>query len=719
MIAYNIVTIICLCLLSLTVLYIIVAFFAKKRVDRIAFLRSFKKGKCVAIYLICIPLFYIGYLYKSNDYFGSIFSAIAQSAELIVLKYKAADVSSLMNDLPLYNFTIYYAFVLVTANAIVFIASLIGQWIWTSFNLLKFSLSKKEKLIIIGGSSESVSLYKSASKYSALYINKFSKEDEEYLYANKIKHLNVASYDSVFLKVKKYLDKRNSKIKIVVNYYDGRNDLNFCSNFIKYIDENKDKQDELFDSVRLYVYGDSHFQSVYEDMVNNGSGIIEYIDKYQRIAIDFVDKYPLTQFMNNKQIDYENFVIRDNIQMNVCFIGFGRINQQLFLTSVANNQFIDKEKEVKPVNYFIFDKVDSKNNKNLNHNYYRYRNEVSKNMQDKYLPLVDLPAREKYEVLDINDTEFYGKIREIVSRDPDDINYLVISFGDDLENIDLAKKLLEKKYEWGVNNVQIFVRTKETHLDNSLAKEQGCYFFGNTNEVVYNIDSVVSDKFFKMAYLRNRIYNLEYEIAKKEYKSVSNDEILKFAKNANRWWYTAKTQFERESNLYCCLSLRMKLHLMGLDYVSSKDGGSVISKAEYLKLYAENDEPKYLSGVTAGGKPIVDYPIDFADSRRRNMAILEHYRWNAFMISKGFVPATIDQILNDKKSNGNLTNGKNYVYRRHGNITTFDGLVTFRKMISERDNVAESKNDVIKYDYQILDDACWLLEAANLKMVKK
>lgn len=112
----------------------------------------------------------------------------------------------------------------------------------------------------------------------------------------------------------------------------------------------------------------------------------------------------------------------------------------------------------------------------------------------------------------------------------------------------------------------------------------------------------------------------------------------------------------------------------------------------------------------------------FAESRRKTMAILEHLRWNSFMISKGIIPASREQILNEmQERDGKLrhTNGKNYALRRHGNLTTFEGLVTFRQMLAERDSDTEADHDVIKYDYQLLDDAFWLLDRNGYKIVRR
>ena len=65
------------------------------------------------------------------------------------------------------------------------------------------------------------------------------------------------------------------------------------------------------------------------------------------------------------------------------------------------------------------------------------------------------------------------------------------------------------------------------------------------------------------------------------------------------------------------------------------------------------------------------------------------------------------------------TNGKNYALRRHGNLTTFEGLEEFRRMVAERDGRSEEEKDVIKYDYQLMDDAWWLLNKGGYIIVEK
>jgi hypothetical protein len=221
-----------------------------------------------------------------------------------------------------------------------------------------------------------------------------------------------------------------------------------------------------------------------------------------------------------------------------------------------------------------------------------------------------------------------------------------------------------------------------------------------------------------MAKMRNRIYDLEYEIEQAEKissEAVSKINIENVYSNANYRWYVKKEEIERESNLYACLSLRSKLHLMGLDFCPKNEGNAeAMDNDTYLTHYAGADYPELRDDIFADDKPIVKYSLNFPESRRKTMAMHEHFRWNSYMLTKGMVPASKETILNDRADNG-----KNYTLRHHGNITTFEGLEEFRKMIAEREKENEKNFDKIKYDYQLLDDAYWLLNNQGYKIVKR
>lgn len=726
----RIVTIASLALLVLEVLYLIANFIFKKRGERIAFLRSFKNGNCAIIYLTAIPLYFIGHLHQGQDILNAFFTAISKIIGLVVLSYDTESISLLMKEDDLYSFAIYFCFVLVAVNAIIFTLSLTIQHIWCGVQAIKAFLTKKDKLYLFGNNPQNIAIYRSDKKRNKVIIDTISDADRASLYMSKISFISsnyLSGKIDRLIKFIKIFDRREHVL--VINTGSDEKNITLCRSIIHTIaGSNKRSKERLFSKLKVYVFGDPGYKAIYDDIVSDGFGCIHYVNKYQKIAMDFIDRYPIASFMTEDQVDYNTSLVKDNVNINVMLLGFGETNQQILLTSVANNQFLtsgEGDPRLKKVNYFIFDKVRARNNKNLNHSYYRFKTECKDLPTDEYLPLPTVPAEEKFYYMDINSSKFYSRVNEIAAKGKNDLNFVVIAFGNDLENIDMAQKLIEKRREWELSNLIIFVKVRVWHKDQTLLEHPGCYFIGNENDTVYNIEKIIGDKISKMAMMRNEVYDLEYAITHTPGIVIDEKYVKENSDAANKKWYMKKSQMERESSLYGCLSLRSKLNLMGLDYCGVNDNDiPALTESEYLELYAAGDMPtfgKYSS--TANGKPIVKYSLDFPASRRRNMAIHEHHRWNSFMISKGMVPASREQILTETTVNDKgetvYTNGKNYYLRRHGNITTFEGLEEFRRLVAQRDKKSEKITDVIKYDYQLLDDAYWLLSTNGYKIIKK
>ena len=723
----NVITAICLALLTFEAIYVVINTIIKKRPERIAFIRSFKKGKCVAIFLIAIPLFLLGHIYSGIEVGTAIFSAITHVVGLVVLMFDLKNVAALLDANLFYKITVYYCCVLVTINAILFALSLTGQRLWQWWQLLKSKYTKKDKLYILGYNKNNISIYKSDKARYCIIADQISDADCVSMYMSKVSFISCRKFYGVIDEIFKCISKKGNKITVVINTEDDEKNLKIARTFVEKI-KNLDEavMNRLFEKLDVHIFGDPKYEAIYEEIVSSSLGCVHYKNKYRMLAMNFVDRYPLTKFMNERHIDYSTSLIKPNVNINVCMIGFGKPNQQIFLTSVANNQFLTATNDgvgIKQVSYHIFDKTYAENNKGLNHSYYRFRNECADIVASDYLPLPDLPAHEEYYHIDINEPVFYNKIREIITANRNDANFVIISFESDLENIDMAQKLASKSREWNVDNLTIFVRVKTSHDVKILFADNNVFLIGEENECIYNISEITNDDIFRMSQLRNEIYDLEYKI-KSDKNYVINEAVIRenqFQSKKN--WFITKSQLERESNLYCCLSLQSKLNLMGLRYCKVDENDlPALTEAEYLNIYAEDDMPDTQSyGLDVDGKKVVKYTLNFPDSKRKNLAILEHFRWNSFMISQGMIPASKEQILNEKvERNGKLkhTNGKNYGLRRHGNLTTFDGLVTFRQMIAKRDGGDEADYDVIKYDYQLLDDAYWLLKNCGYKIVK-
>ena len=742
MLPYNIVTAICLSVMGIYLISIISkiasTYKGNRREERIQYIRDYKRGRTVLIYIFVFPLLLAGLIYDGKPFFNALTGAMATVIDIVVLKFDPSAFSALMGDNQFFKASIYISYILIVLNAGMFAWSIAGQHISNLVTRLQVKIAK-DKIVIFGNNVGNHTIYNSKQSRKRIIVDKITGENATALYMKNIVFCNVNSNEEyIDTLVKKCLD-RQENIDVIINTENDELNIEIARFFVKATKDFCDvEKDQLFDLMRVFVFGDPRYEAIYEGVAKEGFGCISYVNKYQKMAVDFIDKYPYTRFMSPKHIDYASSCVKQGVDINAIMIGFGNTNRQIFLTSVANNQFIESNGDgvvLKKVKYHIFDKSfkDKKgdcecdaNDKNLNHNYFRFKNETAGVDESKYLDFPDYPAEENFRHLDINDQDFYNEIRKVLTRSSDDANFIIIAFGSDLENIDMAEKLVSKIKEWAVDNATIFVKIRSVN-NLSLAKGKAYIPICTEDNVVYDVDNILGDKIFKMSMMRDVVYSLEYAVSSND-GNITPGDIERVKAETHRSWFASKSPHERESNIYCTLSLRSKLNMMGLDYCSVDEEGEALDEETYLKLYAGEDMPDTTSiPFTADGKPIITYTLDFKKSRRGDMAIHEHYRWNSFMITKGFVPATKTQILEDfDEKKKRYTNGKNYDLRRHGNLTTFDGLVEFRQMVAKRDikdgetmAEAEARKDVIKYDYQLLDDAYWLLSKTGHKIVKR
>lgn len=726
--AYTVVSWICIAAMIGIVAYFAAQFFARSRAEKIEFIKEFKKGQCAIIYLVAIPIFLMAQLYSGETIANSIFNAISKAVYLVVLKY---DVSTALIDANVvYAAASYLCFSLVIVNAVMITVSILHRHIWNAYRLFRFRILRGDGCIVLGNNAKSRLIYRSCTCRKVI-ADVLPKNVQEQLYIAGISYRSCMSanrlaawLDKCILRTARRthdLDTGGSgRLNLIVNFEDEQSNLAWCGRFVELINR-LDKRVVM--AVDVYVFGDREFEDIYSKYEAASRGCLHYVNEYQQIALDFIDRYPLPLFMDERHIDYETSLLREEAQFNVVMIGFGRTNQQIFLSMVANDQFITQDSAghiaEKQVQYHLFDKCHTGDHKNLNHNYFRYRygfydkNGLRVNSDD-YLPLPALPSAERYHSLDINDEKFYEDLRGVISAKAGAVNFIVVSLGMDYASIDIANKIAAKVAEWELGNTHIFVRIREESIsrDATIFFDTGlCHPFGTEKGVVYDYAHIIQEKFTEMAIMRNFVYDIE--------RDMKHDHITKEERISSRLrWYVSRSSIERESNVYACLALRSKLLLMGLDCRREQDAGEALSEEAYFSIYAKGDMPEIVMGET-GHVQAVRYPLEEKNSRRRTMAMQEHLRWNAYMIMKGFIPADKKRILTEKDAEGKYTNGKNYTMRRHGNLTTFDGLVQFRKMIAARDGCSEAACDVIKYDYQLLDGAWWLLKNNGYKIVRR
>ena len=334
--------------------------------------------------------------------------------------------------------------------------------------------------------------------------------------------------------------------------------------------------------------------------------------------------------------------------------------------------------------------------------------------QEKYLEFPDKASETKYYDYDMNDKRLYGELKKIFTRSEKDVNFLVIAYGTDLENIDFAQKMLEKAREWKAVNLNIFVKSRRIKKQETFIEQDHCYFIGNEAYTIYNFNKLTDGKIYELAQMRNYSYDLAKHFGETE---LTAEQLKRMEEDASSWF--EKTNLKRYSNLFCGLSLRQKLNLIGYDCVDKNAPGEAVSEEDFIQKYSYGYPIKYGTAKVIDGKKQIICDYEFTPSLRTNLATLEHYRWNSFMLSHGFVPPLKKLIYTERDKNGKYTDGKDYSIRQHSNLTTIKGLKEYAKIVSDRDGKSWQEVDVFKYDYQIMDDCYWLLSKVDRKIIKK
>ena len=78
---YSVFSIICIILLAVIAIGYVLAICTKGRSKRIDFIRKFKKGNCAIVYMVAIPLYWMGHVYAGQ----SLFSALTLSRYIVIL----------------------------------------------------------------------------------------------------------------------------------------------------------------------------------------------------------------------------------------------------------------------------------------------------------------------------------------------------------------------------------------------------------------------------------------------------------------------------------------------------------------------------------------------------------------------------------------------------------------------------------------------------------
>ena len=721
--------IIALCLIYMVAIIvgIIVRLSIAPRKERLQYVKNFKRGKFTLIYIAFFPLYFLAYRYSGMSLDTSIWQSINSCIDTVFLKYHFSDTAALMGANLFYKITLEIGFALVTLNAVMFSISFVGQILLnliSSFITCKF---RKKVVVVVGYNPNSLDIVKSVKKQhgKAVLMGKMSSGLRDDAFLAHADCIHLSPDENLGEKIRKlFKNFGKKKVSIILNCEDDATSLRYVKQLCQMIEDKKLTELPLTRpyGLQVYVFASKTNESAFLHYEEASYGLIKFINRHEQIAMDFIENHPLTEFMTDEQLDYTTATIKSNINLNVIMIGFGSLNETLFLTSVSNNQFLtikDGKLQPKAVNYHLYDrnypagKITKENSsvhsRSMHHGYMRYSKFLKEcsSEKEKYLELIEEPATIRFHPCDISHPDFYSSVQAILS-DENAYTYVVVSFGADMENIELAEKLQQKFHEWNLPSlVKIFVKVRDEKLVNEIREDftnDLVQIFGTNRNSVYNANRILSEETATMARLRHLFYTAES--LQKENKQPSDEELERLARE--KWYYKYK-QFQRESNVFACLSIRMKLQLLGYDY--AEDGEDCAN--EFETKYEENNARSLSSTRNVKGKKVWNYSNAEQNQKsiRWTYAVQEHQRWCANMICNGVIPSDKEEIIQ--------SGGKVLDKRLHGNLTTMDGLVEYRKLIANAMGISEEESDVIRYDYQLMDDVVWLLHECGYKLIKK
>ena len=220
----NVITAISVAVLLALIAYMVIGYLVRNREERIAFIRSFKNGKCLVIYLLAIPLYTLGRSYQGAgvavsffDVLEAFFYSLKNAVSLIVMDFGLDSVAKLISDSMFYRLTMYFIFILVIMNTVLFWLSLAGQYFWLFRRDLEGKLTKKDLLYILGYNEQNVNIYNSDDKNYKFIVGDIDEKSGVELYGKKIAHYASTNYarfiDVAFNKA----EKCKQKVTVIIN----------------------------------------------------------------------------------------------------------------------------------------------------------------------------------------------------------------------------------------------------------------------------------------------------------------------------------------------------------------------------------------------------------------------------------------------------------------------------------------------------------------------
>lgn len=409
-----------------------------------------------------------------------------------------------------------------------------------------------------------------------------------------------------------------------------------------------------------------------------GESAPETVRVARAAALALMWKYPPTLFLGKNSFD-EYGALKDGVRPVVAFFGFDETVAEIFKALVStfvacsSRDGVICERRI-PVRFFTRGKQ-ALEVKCMPYFSAEERLEYCKGYESSYYELPSLPC--DIATLSVSDVKAVASLAEEGT-----CVWAVVARG----NRERAAKIASGLEKAGVPHSVFYAAEKEETYCGATGFDTGdkCVDFYLLAE--------------KMAYMRNLVYAVGAS-GGEDYGKAIDDARKKWKRSVS----DKASEIKRDSNLYAAVAIRQIFLSVGFDCAESGED----AKEEFDRIYDEGN-PRVRDG---SGVIVYDNATCARKSIRTALAEREHLRWNAYMFASGVGPASKEEHREVPK---NILLGVG----KHVNVTTWKGLEDFRKDEAAAKGTDEESTDVQRYDFQLADEAAFILENNGFRIVR-
>jgi hypothetical protein len=434
------------------------------------------------------------------------------------------------------------------------------------------------------------------------------------------------------------------------------------------------------------LYEDKQNLPIYESF-SQEKHKMRFFSYHQLIAQQLILEYPLTSLLPHQFIDTEKATL-DDVTIQYHLLGFGPTNLEIYRHLFVTNQFPPKASK------FFGKEITNYKKPTIEYNIYRDPTNslisiprFTNPLQSKkdHLPNPPISIATEEILTSFHDGSFVSHFdKQLKKSDP--YHVLVIAFDDDVMNLRVLQQVLAYLIEKRLNHYHLFVQmTNRDYVQTSqLFKQKNVIAFG-FGDYGYSLNQITNPIFTKIA---------------SQIQSTLNPSIP----------FDSLVSEEKESLLYEAISLRFKLNLMGLDLAVQPKG---LTEANFMKRYDVDEQSSFhRSHPRAKNDADLNRYKPVAKKLRNLLARQEHLRWTANQMTKGYIPMSVEEMVNSKSY-------VDHRVKKDARLTSFEGLFYLHDYLVNNLSFTFSEADMIYPFFHTMDHLYEILKNTPFQVVDK